>query len=597
MSCIKNGAKIGCKYLTLADRGLTENDQARIGISKGVYTDAELINNDPILLENIPYYLFRETISNNNLLLNNKGGKNNPSINLGEQGDNTIVRAVRNNNDNLDRNKRIFMFYSISNDKKPIFVFLLEGSSAWNVADNSGIIFAQLDKTVLSCGKHLYAIVKDFFNKCFDNNNDFNINNEEIRNYNEEYIRIPIGSLPGEKPPINELADILSGRLENAGKDERIVTINKFGLQYAKAIIDSQITNNKILESLFPGNQNKNLRDSYKKNLEGMQTLFKDCDVVRTYENNVIDNINIREANRNGNIKEPRNLIVFGAPGTGKSFQFNEEAKLFDKIERVTFYPSYSYSQFVGCYKPVMKGENISYSFVPGPFLRTYVDAVNDSSNNYLLIIEEINRADAASVFGDVFQLLDRDQYGNSVYSISASEDIKKYLEGKVKNTDNLSIPSNMYIWATMNSADQGVFPMDTAFKRRWDFLYFDLDGNPIGDNPNCPVTKSNWEDIRKAINEWLCEKKVNEDKHLGKYFLNVGKNVEEKDFRHAFKNKVLMYLYEDAARAFRSELFENNSFSAILRDFNEKGTNIFKPANIRLIANGEANGEERANE
>ncbi|MDD7271940.1 MAG: hypothetical protein PUH25_08680, partial [Spirochaetales bacterium] len=93
-------------------------------------------------------------------------------------------------------------------------------------------------------------------------------------------------------------------------------------------------------------------------------------------------------------IDKPRNLIVFGAPGTGKSYFLNDQIKYFKKIERVTFYPSYSYSQFVGCYKPVMNGENISYSFVPGPFLRTYVDAVNNPSKNYLLIIEEINRAD-----------------------------------------------------------------------------------------------------------------------------------------------------------------------------------------------------------
>lgn len=302
--------------------------------------------------------------------------------------------------------------------------------------------------------------------------------------------------------------------------------------------------------------------------------------------------------NHTNYIDKPRNLIVFGAPGTGKSYYLNKEIKHFDKVERVTFYPSYSYSQFVGCYKPTMKGENIAYSFVPGPFLKTYVEAIKDSSKNYLLIIEEINRADAASVFGDVFQLLDRDEEGKSVYSISASEDIKKYLEEEEKiSTDELSIPSNMYIWATMNSADQGVFPMDTAFKRRWDFLYFNLYGKQIGDNDNCPVTKNNWESIRTKINEWLCEKKVNEDKHLGKFFINVGDNVTEKDFRYAFKNKVLMYLYEDAARAYRSELFEMNSFSEILSKFNSHGTLIFKPEKIKVIAKIEDNEEERATE
>ena len=296
-------------------------------------------------------------------------------------------------------------------------------------------------------------------------------------------------------------------------------------------------------------------------------------------------------------IDKPRNLIVFGAPGTGKSYHLNTEIKLFDKVERVTFYPSYSYSQFVGCYKPTMKGENIAYSFVPGPFLKTYVDAIKDFSKNYLLIIEEINRADAASVFGDVFQLLDRDEEGKSVYSISASEDIKKYLEGEKISSGKLSIPSNMYIWATMNSADQGVFPMDTAFKRRWDFLYFNLDGKPIEDEEDCPVSKNNWESIRIEINKWLCEKKVNEDKLLGKYFINAGDKVTEKDFRYAFKNKVLMYLYEDAARAYRSELFEKNSFSEILSKFNSNGTLIFKPEKIKDIAKKEDNEEERATE
>lgn len=304
------------------------------------------------------------------------------------------------------------------------------------------------------------------------------------------------------------------------------------------------------------------------------------------------------EENSINQIDEPRNLIIFGAPGTGKSFKLNEKADPFDKVERVTFYPSYSYSQFVGCYKPTMNGENIAYSFVPGPFLRTYVDAVKNKSKSYLLIIEEINRADAASVFGDIFQLLDRDKDGKSVYSISTSEDVKAYIEKeKAPNSDKICIPANMYIWATMNSADQGVFPMDTAFKRRWDFLYFDLDGNPIKDNENCPVKKENWEKIREAINTWLCEKKVNEDKQLGRYFISTDDNVEEKDFRDAFKNKVLMYLFEDAARAFRSELFEKNSFSSILSEFNKEGTGIFKPDSIKQIVRRNDNAEERTNE
>lgn len=614
---IRNEAKIGCKYLTLADRGLNPAPNGNIKVSKDVY-DEVFWGGSTELIQDIPYYL-SGTIENDSLILKrNKDNKiipngRNPVMKLGKKHEKTIVRKVRNSNQ--DRNKRIFMFYSISDDNnKPIFVFLEQGSQAWNAAENSGITFAQLDDTVLSPGDNMYKPVKDFINNCFNAVWNRNWANQVWPNCTEEYIKIPIESITGDNPTLALATELLS-RLNDNAEERRIVKVNYFGLQYAKAIIDSQILNSAILDKV---NEIQNAVDAqgYIKNLENMQTLFKFCEVVRTYENNVIDNnirtpennvannINIREANRNRNIKEPRNLIVFGAPGTGKSYSLNDQTGDFDKIERVTFYPSYSYSQFVGCYKPVMNDENISYSFVPGPFLRTYVDAVNNPSKNYLLIIEEINRADAASVFGDVFQLLDRDKDGNSVYSISASEDIKKYLKEKEISSDKLSIPSNMYIWATMNSADQGVFPMDTAFKRRWDFLYFDLDGNPIEDNANCPVNKDNWDAIRNAINNWLCEKKVNEDKHLGKYFLNIEDNVEEKDFRDAFKNKVLMYLYEDAARAFRSELFEKNSFSAILKKFNESGTDIFKPGSIKCIANGVANevanglgnGEERAN-
>ena len=186
------------------------------------------------------------------------------------------------------------------------------------------------------------------------------------------------------------------------------------------------------------------------------------------------------------------NLILFGAPGTGKSQQLKEDSKEFgERYERVTFHPDYTYAHFVGTYKPVMvKNEEtekneIEYKFVAGPFLRAYL-AAKKAPEPFLLIIEEINRANVAAVFGDVFQLLDRDENGKSEYKVAVSEDVKEWLCDNGINETKLCLPENMYIWATMNSADQGVFPMDTAFKRRWNFEYTDLYPDSIWsqDNP-----------------------------------------------------------------------------------------------------------------
>ena len=307
-----------------------------------------------------------------------------------------------------------------------------------------------------------------------------------------------------------------------------------------------------------------------------------------------------------------RNRILFGAPGTGKSYTLNKEKDVLLNVdctvnyERVTFHPDYSYANFVGTYKPIpYKDEDgrdsITYKYVPGPFMRAYVKAMMNGRKEdvkpYLLIIEEINRANVAAVFGDIFQLLDRDENGVSEYPIQTSEDMKKYLAdelgGDPNEFDQIRIPDNMFIWATMNSADQGVFPMDTAFKRRWDFTYLGID-----DSENDLIgkyvvlgkenrQKVEWNKLRKAINTFLAKQKINEDKQLGPYFISrnivVPKDdmIDGKKFGKTFKSKVIMYLFEDAARQKRSSLFEGcfencTRYSEICKEFDEKGIGIF---------------------
>ena len=250
-----------------------------------------------------------------------------------------------------------------------------------------------------------------------------------------------------------------------------------------------------------------------------------------------------------------------------------------------------------------------------GPFIRILEKEYKHPDKNFLLIIEEINRANPAAVFGDIFQLLDRDN-GKSEYYINASEELKLYFAQKfVKDFGKISdelekekilnafgkiyLPSNVYIWATMNSADQGVYPMDTAFKRRWEFRYIGINENQEKMKDVCfyvphkekGTVKVNWNKLRCTINDILSgpQCRVNEDKLLGPYFISgellknneVDKCVlDNEKFIKTFKNKVLMYLFEDAAKQRQTEIFKGCSdsrrFSSICDQFDKEGLEIF---------------------
>lgn len=274
------------------------------------------------------------------------------------------------------------------------------------------------------------------------------------------------------------------------------------------------------------------------------------------------------------------NEIIYGAPGTGKSKMLDDTYVHNTRSSRVVFHPEYTFFDFVGTYKPVpvykttdtelhtlggdclAAGEPyIDYRYIPGPFINTLVNAWLDPNHMHSLIIEEINRANTAAVFGEIFQLLDRDVNGTSEYGIDPSYDLKQYLlsipDMKAYIANGLRIPSNMNIVATMNSADQGVMPMDSAFKRRWSFRYvrIAIEGAV---HEYAPLRYANqevsWGNLVRTINHKLISLGFEEDRLIGPYFIKP----EEIGNKRA-TDKLLLYLWDDVLRHNRSSFFNSN--------------------------------------
>lgn len=292
-------------------------------------------------------------------------------------------------------------------------------------------------------------------------------------------------------------------------------------------------------------------------------------------------------------IEYPFQQIFYGAPGTGKSHTINEETKD-ENVIRTTFHPDTDYSTFVGAYKPttkevdlrdlsghkvvedgeVVKEDRIVYEFVAQSFLQAYIsawkkyaDANEDGPQKQYLVIEEINRGNCAQIFGDLFQLLDRNDYGFSDYPIKADADMKRQLqkafaglviaqkdkinamyEGKdivsqVLNGDILLLPNNLYIWATMNTSDQSLFPIDSAFKRRWDWTYMPISNAEKNWIIEVDGSKYDWWQFLEKINEKIGSITNSEDKKLGYFFCKAQDGVIS---AKTFVGKVIFYLWND---------------------------------------------------
>ena len=344
---------------------------------------------------------------------------------------------------------------------------------------------------------------------------------------------------------------------------------------------------------------------------------------------------------KKGSSYSNRQIIYFGAPGTGKSFEINRITKNKEVI-RTTFHPDSDYSTFVGAYKPtsievpvrdvtgkviVENGKQVTenrivYEFVEQAFLQAYTKAWYAYSNKadgekaeeQYLVIEEINRGNCAQIFGDLFQLLDRNGYGFSDYPIQADKDMKKQLgkafNGKsianaerinsiygkdivsqVLSGDILLLPDNLYIWATMNTSDQSLFPIDSAFKRRWDWKYMPIcegkeNGVSLGWKIKVNGKLYNWWQFVEKINAEINEQTKSEDKKLGYFFCKAQDGIVSAE---TFVSKVIFYLWNDVFKdqTFASDIFRDGEEELTFNKFydvNANGKAVVKEDKVELF-------------
>ena len=312
-------------------------------------------------------------------------------------------------------------------------------------------------------------------------------------------------------------------------------------------------------------------------------------------------------------INEPLQQIFYGAPGTGKSHKVKELTGK-DNVVRTTFHPDSDYSSFVGCYKPtsievpmrdvtgkviVENGQKVTenrivYEFVEQAFLKAYIKAwkmyAEDENNpeKQYLVIEEINRGNCAQIFGDLFQLLDRGDNGFSEYPINADKDMQKhlakafmdmaYLEAPaigemnaeetaraIRSGEKLILPSNLYIWATMNTSDQSLFPIDSAFKRRWDWQYVPIHDGGKGWQIEADGKRYDWWQFVDAMNDKIGTATYSEDKKLGYFFCKAKDGVIDAE---TFVGKVVFYIWND-----------------VFKDFAEEAGNLFKDVDGSMLS------------
>lgn len=288
----------------------------------------------------------------------------------------------------------------------------------------------------------------------------------------------------------------------------------------------------------------------------------------------------------------PHQVIISGCPGSGKSFRLEEMISSSNaKVFRTQFHPETSYYDFVGAYRPQPVYEGpvsvgfveldltsfelgrpmIDYRFVAGPLTRALVYALTRPDQNVVVQIEELNRGNPAAIFGDVLQLLDRDDSGASRYSVAPTVELLAHIRAQTGlEVEELRLPPNLYLWATMNSADQGVYPIDSAFRRRWSYSYMGYSIACRYPDAERIITYGgktyDWDKFRAAVNAKLVDLNVHEDKLVGPYFMTVQQLASSSDVLQ----KLFLYLWDDVLRFRQHELFPSKSFSDVVTQWSD---------------------------
>ena len=467
------------------------------------------------------------------------------------------------------------------------------------------------------------------------NGNDFSQNAETtdfISPDKYSYIKIPLNiDSSSDKTQLRQNLITSLNKIESSDKDDGFNLLSKlvlFGIQNGKTIVENGISPNELASD-------SNISDNYHQHLRfGIQiyNYAKNNKLIEALENSNFQSERETTLSQSSTpFTTPEQIIYYGVPGSGKSHEIKhkleteyeipeQQQDLF--VERTVFHPEYTNADFIGQIMPKLVQGKTDFVFKPGPFTSILKKALCDSQNRYVLIIEEINRGNAAAIFGELFQLLDRiddaskktshekelNTYGKgwSEYFVMNSE-INNYIrdsddtfDGKALDINGIHfsantgirLPPNLSILATMNTSDQNVFTLDNAFQRRWDMKLIE---NVFGDTEeetnqrNAFVDSAKqitWEKFQTAINIKIGKMSEDaglsgmEDKRLGCWFVKAVKQgndyIISKDL---FAEKVLKYLWDDAFKFCREKVFNNyTNLESLTRDFKgDKEFSVFK--------------------